>query len=53
MKQRRDGLACSERSKRKKVNVMKTADLMHRRKKKCKYGRKKTGRKGCRKTPKR
>ena len=25
----------------------------HRKKKKCRYGRKKTGRKGCRKSPKR
>jgi hypothetical protein len=31
---------------------MKTSDLMHRRKKKCKHGRKTTGRKGCRKGPK-
>lgn len=33
---------------------MKNVELMHRRrKKKCKYGRKKTGRRGCRKGPKR
>ena len=28
-------------------------DLLHRRKKKCKWGRKKTGRKGCKKNPNR
>ena len=32
---------------------MDAKNLMHKRKKKCKYGRKKTGRKGCRKSPKR
>lgn len=51
------GPSCCGRSNRKKVNTMKMTDLMHqsrsKKRKKCKYGRKKTGRKGCRKTPKR
>lgn len=42
-----------ERSTRKKVSVMTIEELMHRRKKKCPYGRKKTGRKGCKVNPNR
>ncbi len=32
---------------------MKMTELMHKRKKKCKWGRKKTGRKGCKVNPNR